>query len=194
MLTNWHIMVGVLAGIIQIGIFYPYMASILRGPTKPNVVSWAGWAFLACVATLVQFSEGASWSIIIPLFATISSVSVAVIALRTGHAQITKFEITCITLGVIAFTLWYVADQPLLSLLFIILADLMVSIPTIWKTYQKPETEPHFIWFFYTTSALLALFATTKFDVYNLLYPTFVTLIALIITALAFRGKLGKNR
>ena len=78
------------------------------------------------------------------------------------------------------------------SVIFAILADLFVTIPTIVKTYHEPETEPPLLWLLYTFAASLAMIATTPYTVYNLLYPLYITLGAFLIGLLALRGKMKK--
>ncbi len=185
--NDWHTALGVLATIIYLSIIYPYVRSILKGPTRPNIVSWAGWCFLFAIASGAQFSKGASWSLVVPLFSTLSTAIIAFVAIREGYARLTRVDVVCLALGVSALVVWGFTHEPLTALVLIILADLFVTIPTIVKTYRVPETEPAGLWALYVFASGLAVVATTTFTIYNLLYPLYTVVGSSVIALLALR-------
>ena len=189
MVMDWHTIAGMLSGIILTVILVPYIASIIKGPTRPNVVSWSGWMMLAGIATAIQFAEGASWSIIIPLITTISCAIIAAIAVRLGYARFTKLDLACFALGILATEFWLLAHQPLLSLLLLMIADSIFTIPTVVKTYRDPFSEPAWLWFLYVVGASIGIGASTSYDIYNLLYPVYLVSWAAVLWLLALRGR-----
>ena len=192
MTFDWHTILGLTSSAILVAILFPYVSSILHGPTRPNVVSWAGWALLSGIATAIQFSEGASWSVVVPLLATVSTAIVAIFAIRLGYAKFTRSDIICIGLGIIAIGMWLIARAPLVSILLAILADTIVTIPTYLKTYRDPFSEPAWLWFIYIVGATLGVIASTSPDRYNLTYPIYLVLSSSAIWLLALRGRLKR--
>ena len=194
MFTDWHTLLGTFSSIALLALIYPYTQGVLHGSTRPNVVSWVGWCFLFAIATAIQLSKGASWSVVVPLISTISTGIIALLAVRYKHVQFTKLDYFCMLMGLAALGLWLFADQPIVSLLLIIGADFFVTIPTVVKIYHSPKTEPFFLWAVYTIVAGLSIAASTKFDIYNLLDPVYTVLGSAVITLLALRGKIAKDR
>ena len=193
-MNDWHTIVGVISTVIFLSLIYPYIRSIIHGPTRPNIVSWAGWAFLFAIATIAQFSKGVSWSLAVPLFSTLSTSIIAVISIRRGYAHVTKMEIICIILGIAALVAWQVTREPLSAIIFSMLADFFVTVPTIVKTYRSPETEPALLWILYVFAAVLAIVANGTFTVYNLLFPLYTVLGSLIIALLALRDRIVQRQ
>ena len=147
---------------------------------------------LAAIATAIQFAEGASWSIIIPLMTTINTAIISALAIRLGYAQFTKTDIACFGLGIGATVLWLFAHQPLVALFLVMAADSIFTIPTVVKTYRDPSSEPALLWFIYVVGASIGISASASFDVYNLLYPVYLALWAAVIWLLALRGRLKR--
>ncbi|MBI1956982.1 MAG: hypothetical protein HYS44_00785 [Candidatus Niyogibacteria bacterium] len=189
MLNDWHTAIGTLSGVILIAIIAPYVRSIVKGPTRPNPVSWGGWMALAGIATAAQFSAGASWTLLVPVMTTLSTAVVFVLSLRSGYAGFTKVDGAAAVLGAAAIGSWMLTSEPLWALVLVVIADLFVSVPTIVKTYERPLSEPALLWFFYFLGVILAIAASTKFDVYNLLYPVYAVLVSGAIWLLALQGR-----
>src|SRR3989344_3191928 len=74
---DWHVVIGVLAGLLQIGVTVPYILSILRSTTRPNIVSWSLWTLTLLITIEAQVTAGASW----PLLLLISSLFCPLIVL-----------------------------------------------------------------------------------------------------------------
>src|SRR3989344_5247088 len=49
---DWHLILGISAGLIAIGATVPYILSIIRGETRPNVVSWSLWTIIVLVTAV----------------------------------------------------------------------------------------------------------------------------------------------
>ncbi|MBI2039402.1 MAG: hypothetical protein HYT22_03985 [Candidatus Niyogibacteria bacterium] len=192
MTLDWHTILGTASGIILAVILIPYIRSVLYGPTRPNPVSWGGWMVLAGIATAAQFSAGASWTLLVPVMTTISTAVIFLLSLRAGRAGFMKVDGAAAILGAAAIGSWTFTEEPLWALIFVVAADLFVSVPTVVKTYGKPLSEPALLWFLYFFGVLLAIAASTKFDVYNLLYPVYAVLVSGAIWLLALRGRLKR--
>jgi hypothetical protein len=89
--------------------------------------------------------------------------------------------------GLLSVVAWQVTDIPNIAFTFSLLADLLVALPTIIKTYQYPETEN---WQAYAVSAfgfLLAMLAVPEWTYANSAFVVYLFLLNLSIAVLAAR-------
>ncbi len=184
---DWHAVVGTGATIGMVVLLVPYIRSILHDDTRPNPVSWFGWSLLYAIAAVAQASQGLDWSLAIPAIGAFSNSLVALVALRTGKAAWTPIDRFSIATAILAIVLWALTNEPLTALALSIVADLAVSVPTLYKTYRHPSTEPWFLWILYVTFVALELIATTHLTIYNLLVPVYSFMVDALIMLFALR-------
>jgi|JI10StandDraft_1071094.scaffolds.fasta_scaffold159598_3 hypothetical protein len=120
-----------------------YIRDTLRGVTKPNRVTWLLWAVIPAIAVVIQIRSGVGLSVIPVIMsgATPFLVFLASFVNKNAYWKITQLDIVCGLLSVIAIILWLGVNQPILALLFAILADLLAGVPTLVKAWKFPETE-----------------------------------------------------
>lgn len=190
---DWHIALGIIAGIIQVAAMAPYLKSILKRETKPNIVTWTLWTCLQLIALMAQFSHGASWSVIW-LVATTFNTSLVVILclLGYGYGKIGRVEKVCFFLCVVAVGFWQLTAAAALAIGFSILADVISAVPTLVKTWKEPETETPFPWFMVSFAALLGAFSTTIFNFENLAFSIYLTILNGSIALLAARPYISR--
>lgn len=193
-MLDWHILVGVVSGIVQISAIVPYIRDMLRGTTRPNIVSWALWTLIQVIAIAAQLSAGASWSIILLFAMTFNTSLVTILGLiGYGYKKYSWLDWGCLVLAILAIVLWQITNQPLIALVLAIVADLIIAIPTIAKTYREPFTETPSSWFLLTVAAALSIVSTTIYDASNLAFQTYLVLVNMLVWSLAFFGQRIKN-
>lgn len=192
---DWHTIVGTIATLTTFILVVPYVKSVLQDSTKPNPVSWFGWALLYAIAAAAQASKGIDWSLAISVSGMITTSTVFIIALKTGRVMWTSADRFCIAMAILAIVMWAFTKEPLTALVLGLFADLAVSIPTIYKTYLEPATEPWKLWVVYTIAVALDIVATRNLTIYNLLAPIYSLCVDTLITLAALRAiRLTKAR
>ncbi|MFZ2167993.1 MAG: hypothetical protein WAV50_03975 [Minisyncoccia bacterium] len=184
---DWHTVLGTTASVVMLVLIVPYVRSILRESTKPSPVSWFGWMLLYVIAAAAQASKGIDWSLAISIIGIVSTSIVLIVALRTGNVVWTRADRFCIATAVLAIVLWAITKEPLTALILGLVADLAVSIPTIYKTYLEPSSEPWLLWVIYTTAVFSSIVATRDLTIYNLLSPLYSLFVDILITLAALR-------
>ena len=118
---------------------------MLRGKTKPNLVTWFIWALAPMIGSWLQWQAGARLSILPVFMAGFNPVLVIIIALwiKTGYWKIKIFDIVCGVSAVFALVLWVITRNLSISVLFAILSDALASVPTLIKSWKFPETETY---------------------------------------------------
>ncbi len=193
---NWHALVGITAGIIQVISIIPYIKSMVHGSTRPNIVSNCVWALLSVIALVAQFQAGASWSVIILIAITFNICLIVLLCLvGYGYKKYYTLDWVCLCLALVAIVLWQLTSNPLLAISIAVCANMLSTLPTIVKTYREPHTELPVAWLLLIIASGLSIASTTIWNPENLLYPTYFLLESTIIAGLAFFGqkRISKN-
>lgn len=120
-----------------------YIRDIIRGKTKPNLVTWIIWTLAPFIGTFLQLKAGAGLSVLPVFMAGFTPLLVLIVASikRNSVWKITTFDIICGILSIISLVLWLITKNTDISLLFAILADGLAAVPTLVKAWKYPDTE-----------------------------------------------------
>lgn len=140
--------------------YIPYIRDTMKGKTKPHVFSWGIGMIVAFIAFGLQIQEQSGPAAYVTLSAaTLSSVMVFY-AFKNKDKDITVFDYICLVLSVLALIAWLLAKQPVLSMVFVVLTELISFFPTLRKSWKAPYSETlssYVTNFFRFIVALLAL-------------------------------------
>ncbi|MDQ5952098.1 MAG: hypothetical protein QG626_225 [Patescibacteria group bacterium] len=189
---NWHIIIGILAGVLQLAAIPSYLKDILKGNTRPNIVSWALWTLIQVIGiwVMVTSPDGFSWSLVLLAAATFNTSAVVVLCfLGYGSKEFGRIELICLILALIAIGLWVTVKNSTLTLTFDILADLVAATPTLVKTWKEPRSEAVVPWVMVSAAAFLGALSTTIVDVENLALPIYLGVINGLIALIAYAGQ-----
>jgi len=183
---DFHLIMAVFAGALTLASVVPYVRDMVKGTTRPNIVSWGIWCLVQAIFALAQLAEGASYSVILPL-AEVATVGLIVLLglVGYGYKKYGKTDIACFVLALVAIVLWQTTGDPMLALWFSVAADVLAAVPTWVKAYKDPKSETISAYFLVALSAIAAALSTTIVDVPNLLWPANIffgnTLVVLLI-------------
>ncbi len=193
---EWHAVLGIVASLIWIGSAVPYILSIVRGKTRPSAVSQFLWTILGVIDVAAQYSAGASWSILIVAAVTFNTGIFTVLALAGYGYKNNKLswaDWICLILAIGALVAWYMTSNPVVALLFSLVANSFAAVPTFIKTYKDPESELALGWALVTLAGIMGVVSNTIWTPANLIMPVYITVECAIIAALAYIGRWAKN-
>ena len=167
---------------------------MLKGETRPNLITWFIWLILQIIVALAQFTAGASWSIII-ILVIIFNITLVILLIFKGYGY-KKYgfeDYFCLLLAILAIVFWQITKNPLLAIFWALIADLSAVVPTLIKVYREPRSENLLSWKLNVLAAFLAILASSKIDFANLAFPIYYLFSdsAVVLTAI-FRVKLFK--
>jgi hypothetical protein len=184
-MTDVAPVLGVLAGLAGVADTIPYVRDIVRGTTRPHRGTWLIWGTLAIVVFWSQRADGASWSLIMAGSQAVLTSVVFVLAIRHGEGGMSAGDVALIAVaggGVIG---WVLADEPLVAVAGVIVADLIATVMMAPKTYRDPGSETLATFAFASLSGALAAGAVGTAHLSLLAYPIYYCLanaaIALLI-------------
>lgn len=186
-------LLGIVAGIISFAAYVVYIRSILRGESRPNRTTWWIWTFMGLVMGLSYYFSGARNTIWSPLVEFIGPLLIALLAIKYGEGGTKdKTDVVCLCGALISIALWVLFDSPLVALVTNILIDAFASIPTIKKSYLRPDGESFWAWFGTGVGDTMNLFASERPTFSILVYPVWMLLQDLVIIVILGRGKIKR--
>lgn len=186
------VVLGIIAGVISFLAYVVYAISILRGITKPSRATWWIWAFMGLVVGLSYYFSGAVNTIWVPVVEFIGPLSIALLSIKYGEGGIeNKTDIFCFFGAIVSIILWIIFDNPVVALVASLAVDSFAIVPTIKKSYLRPEGEDFWAWFGTGMADSLNMFAVEKFTFAILVYPIYMLVSDLIIIFILLLRKKG---
>lgn len=178
------------AGILTVASAVPYVRDMLRGTTKPNVVSWGLWTLIQGIFAAAQWAQGASLSIVLPAVEVASTGLIVALGLvGFGYKKYRPLDFICLFLALGAIVLWQLTRDPMVALWLSVAADFVAAVPTLVKAYRDPKSETPSAYLLVALSAIAAAFATSIIDLPNLLWPAYIFAVNGATLSLILLGK-----
>jgi len=132
---------------------------------------------------------GASWSLVFSGLDTSASILVFVLAIKYGVGGHAKLDIAALLIATIGVLIALSANEPIISLLGVILADISGMVLTIKKTYIDPSSETTITWLLVGTASLFGILSVSKLTVGIMLYPVYLMLANYSVPVVQLLGK-----
>lgn len=175
---------SVLAGVIFILGFIPYMAAILRKETKPAKVSWLIWATIDTITFAGMAAAGTLNGQIAGALA--GSWFVVALALRFGSPGWTLLDKLCLAGAALGILLWVLSHDPVLAIVTSLAVASIGSVPTIVSAWHHPERENRLAWILFWVSCVCATLAIPRWTLADAAQPITFLVIESIMMVLLF--------
>lgn len=172
----------VLSSVITIAAVLPYLLGILKGKTKPNVVSWITWTLLAGVATLAELSGHEYRTAIFTTTIFLETLSVVILGLFHGYVKYTRFDYACQISALTGLLLWWVFNSTAVAVVAAVTIDFVGALPTFRHAWKQPGEENWPTYLLCAIGGALAAFALTSINWTSLTYPVYVAGVNILIT------------
>lgn len=187
-MLHWQVTIGIVAGFLSLLGFVPYLVTIWQGKTRPNRATWWIWAIVGLILCTSYYSSGAVETIWVPVGCAIGHFIIAILALKYGEGGWNRFDRACFLGASISLLLWWRFSSPLIALVINIVIDFLGALPTIKKSYYKPETEDLLTWMIFLSAHTLNLFAIKEWSFLLSCYPLYLfCIVATIVVLLLYR-------
>ncbi len=168
------IILTVIATVIGVAAFFPYLRDTFSLKTKPHAYTWLIWAITQGTAVLGIWYGGGGWGALNLTVGTLFVIAVFLFSLNYGTKNITKTDTAILIAALSAILVWWQLDQPLISVIMVSAIDVIGYIPSFRKSYQEPWSETLVSWMLFSVSNIFAILALKE---YNLLTVTYLTAI-----------------
>ena len=119
----------------------PYIKDIVRGKTKPRVISWAIWTLLLALTAVVSWQEGQMASVVLSAASSVACFIVVLLAIRHTTIELNRLEHFTLIGALVGVGLWLMFDDPMLVLMTTITIDAIAYLPTFANGWNKPHHE-----------------------------------------------------
>jgi uncharacterized protein with PQ loop repeat len=188
-MSGHYEIIGIIAGILAIGGYIPYIISIIRGTTKPNRATWFIWTVVGGLLAFSYMAEGDQNSIWLPLGYFFGPLIAALLSLKYGYAHWTRLDTYCITAALLSIIPWILLEDATATLIINVAIDIFGALPTVVKTYYEPETEDLTAWSIFLVANTLQLFAISMWNI-AAIYPIYLFILASTLVLFIVKGKL----
>lgn len=178
---DYKIVSIIIATIIGVASFVPYLRDIFQRKTKPHVYTWLVWSITQGTAVAGILYGGGGIGAIELFSGTILVLTVFLFSLKYGSKNITKSDTVILIAALLAILVWWKLNNPLAAVIIVSAIDFIGCIPSFRKTFVDPWSETAITWFGFGIGNCFAMLALRE---YNLLTLTYITLLTVTNLAL----------
>ncbi len=152
-----------------------YFSSIFRGKTHPHVFSWLIWGTISSIGFAAQVAEGAgpgSWA---RGFGSATCFLLVILGFFKGEKDIRRGDWITLAVALSAIPLWVATQTPFWSVLIVCFIDTIGYLPTVRKSWLKPQEEMAVSYLFSCLGAAFSLLAIKQYTPSTWLYPVVLT-------------------
>ncbi len=147
---------------------------------------------MGLVMALSYHFSGAENTIWVPYVEFLGPLSIAILSIKYGEGSLEdKTDLLCLFGAFASVLLWIIFNNPVIALVTNLAIDSFAIIPTIKKSYLRPEGEDFWAWFGTGLADSLNMFAVERFTFAILVYPIYMLVSDLIIILILLFKKRG---
>ena len=163
-----------------------YVADTLRGRNQPNRVSWFLWALAPLIGFAAEVGQGVGLQSLMTFMVGFGPAVVlcASFVSRHGAARLTRFDLGCGSLSVVALVMWRITGRGDVAIAFSVAADLLAGVPTFRKAYRDPASESWPAFACSGVSAALTLLTITTWTFAAAAFPVYILCGSTLLTVL----------
>jgi hypothetical protein len=154
----------------------PYIIDIVRGKTRPNIVTWFTWSLLIGIGAAALFASHQTHAALLLTADTIATFAVVLFGLKYGIAKLDKFDGLCQLGAVIGLVLWLIFKSPMIAIVATIAIDFIGTVPTLRHSWFHPEEETSVTFALGVIAAFFTLLSLKEYSVVAWIYPFYLLL------------------
>jgi hypothetical protein len=153
-----------------------YFSQTLSSNIKPHAFSWLLWGLLIGIGFAAQWIDGGgpgSWA---AGFSAFGCLTIASMAFIIGDRSFSKSDWVFLFAALFSLFLWWLTSNPLLSVIMVTITDFFATLPTLTKSYHKPNEEGATLFALNGVKYTLAIFALNAYSLTTWLFPAYLLL------------------
>lgn len=179
--------ISIVAGIIYLLSFIPYVLSILRGSSKPQKSTWLIWATTDVLSLFSIYKLGTINGLIAG--GTTGAIIILCLAIKYGTSGWKRTDTIVCGISFAGLICWATTSDAFLGLCFFQSACFVGSIPTFISAWKSPEDEDFLTWGLFAFSCILQLISVEQWSWNSGLQPVTFAFIDNLIFVFVFRGR-----
>ena len=177
---------SVLAGLLYVAAFVPYIRAILRKETQPAKASWIIWASLDTITLAGMLAKHTVNGLIVG--ALIGAWMVVILALKYGKSGWSRLDKFCLGGAVLGIVLWGISGNPTFGIVTSLSVVFLGSFPTFASAWNDPSKEDRTAWTIFFIACVVAMFAIPARTLADAAQPvTFLVIETIMVSILYWR-------
>lgn len=119
-----------------------YLNSLRLGKTRPHAFSWLIWCTVSTIGFAAQWIDGAGAGAWARGFGAFTGYIIVFFAFSRGEKNITRADWITLTIALLTIPLWMLTNNALYSVIIVCIIDTLGYIPTVRKSWSRPQHEP----------------------------------------------------
>jgi hypothetical protein len=180
---------GLLAGVIGVAGYIPYIRDILKGTTKPDRASWFIWLLEYTALFAAQVSAGATDSLWLIGLQLVGVVAIALLACKYGVGALDRQSVIILSCVCATLVLWYFSRNANLTILLLVAVESVGVVLTTRKVYRQPGSETLLLWVLIAVAGVLGIAAVgMRAAAILYVYPVALVLMGLSVIVASWLG------
>jgi hypothetical protein len=173
---------AVLGGALGAAESIPYLRDTWRRSTVPHRGAWLIWGVIEVVAVESQRADGARWSLIPLIAQAVGTCLVFALSIWLGSGGLSRVELTLIALAGAGVLGWFLADEPVIATICVIVADFVAAMMMLPKAWSDPHSETMSTFALASLAGVTAVGSVGGLSLPLLMYPVYFALINAALT------------
>ncbi len=178
--------VGLVSMVVAVIGYVPYVTSMRDGKTKPHAFSWITWTLAIVLVFFAQLTRGAGPGAWVTGISALACIGITITALMMGDKDITRADEVVFGLALAAVPLWAVTQDPLWSILLMVMINNLGFIPTFRKTYTDPFSENTLFFCSVVIKYALGIVALSHYSLVTVVFPLNCSLISALFLGMIY--------
>jgi hypothetical protein len=184
----------IVAGILSIISFIPYITDIIKKKTHPNLITWSTWMLVSGINTAAAISDNALHTALLSGASALGDVIIVVLSLKRGVKKYTPFDIVCQVIAAIGIVLWLATGNPSIAVILSLSVIVIAALPTWRHAWLKPSEETWEGFAIAVVAGILTLFSLRSFTLVALAFPIVLIVNCSVMTSIILvRRRLMQN-
>jgi hypothetical protein len=168
---------AVIASLIAVAGNVPYLRDTYTRRINPHPYTWLVWTIVSGITLFGQIVKGAGAGALPTAVAELFTVSIFILSLRHGFKNIRTIDHYFLAIALLGLIPWLVTNDPTVSVIIAVSIDLVAFMPTIRKTWLRPQTETPVLFSANVLRHILTLLSLSSYNIATTLHS-----ISMIIT------------
>lgn len=181
---------GLLAGIVSLFAYLPYIISTIKKETRPSRSSWWIWSLVGLLIIFSYYYVGARSTIWVPIVFFIGPFTVAILSMKFGEgSRLNKVDKICLFGSLLSLVISIILKSAALLLFINIFIDFLGYLPTLKKTFLNPTYENKTSWILFFVGSIFNLLAIETFSLPIITYPIYMFIMDVIMLLLLYKKR-----
>jgi hypothetical protein len=180
---NFTIVFLILSSVLTIAAVIPYLVEVVKGKTKPRIVSWFIWTLLTGIASVAALVDGQYFTAILLFSAVVETLAVVILGWKNGDRKIERIDAVCLIGAIIGIILWQIFNSPAIAVIATVSIDLVGGAPTLIHSWKSPNEETWITFFLSFLGAACTLLIVNEWSITSVVYPIYLVVINILFSS-----------